>query len=313
MLILRSILLSFVILIPRLLLVPFLIVALMLASVAMGLVVFVFALISPIIAMIVGSFLGMAMMMIPMMIGMRLVFTNRRHDIDHSYKQLVLPAAIYGFIETFLLGILSVGGAALVKFAAPEVPLVELWNGQAAANDTAPETLGGLGDASVILFALAFFIAMSAIRAALLVPLAGAAAGRDGNGQPHTPLAGFGVGLIPLTFLVFLSYAAAPLMGFAVVLVTMLLGQYDALVVAFQNLGQALLINQWKSFSWTDLLILGCGWVLWTWVFCVQCAGGVLYYLRGCENFQVQKASPMPPPTPELDVRALRKSRTSTV
>ncbi len=302
MLILRAIPLSFAILLPRILLVPFFVIAYALAGLAISVFSALLMIVSPVIGYIAAFLLALAMMSFPMMIGIRLGFNQRQHNVTGGYGGLIVPAMIYGFIEGAGVVLITILGSVIVIGLSPDMSLADLGDTMTVADGSAAERALEAGDASAIVIFLLGLLAISALRAALLVPLAGAAAGRDANGQFHTPLVGFGVGLLPLTALVILSYIALPLIVLASVTVVSFFGPIDGLSSVAQP--------DLRSLGWSDFLLLACIWVGWIWIFCLQCAGGVLCYLRQRDGYIAQKAqAPAAARMDAVDARALWKSR----
>lgn len=302
MMILRAIPLSLAILIPRILLVPVFVIVYALAGLAISIVTALLMLISPVIALMAGVLLALALTSFPMMVGLRLGFNTRQHKVTGTYGSLVVPAMIYGGIEGFGIILITFVGTVIFTLISPDLSFADLGNAMAFADGTAVETALETGDLSASVIFLVGLLATSVLRAALLVPLAGAAAGRDANGQLHTPLVGFGVGLVPLTVLVILSYIALPLIALASVMVTNMFSSTDAFSSgASTDLG---------SFGWSEILLFVGIWVGWIWIFCLQCAGGVICYLRQRDDYLAQTAkAPEAARMDAADARALWKSR----
>jgi hypothetical protein len=283
-------------------LIPIFVIVYALLGLAMSIVVALLSIVSPQLALMVSVLLGLALTSFPMMIGLQLGFNARRHEVVGTYGSLVIPAMIYGCIEA--LGVITViiAGAVTFTVISPELSIADLGNTSAFTDGSAVERALETGDTSVLVIFLFGLLAISVLRAALLVPLAGAAAGRDASGQLHTPLVGFGVGLLPLTILVILSYIALPL----IVLVGMTLANVVSPTEVFSS-GDG---TDWESYGLPEVLLIVSFWVGWIWVFCLQCAGGVLCYLRQREDYVVQKAqAPEEARMDSVDARALWQSR----
>lgn len=302
MMILRAIPLSLAILLPRILLVPVFVIVYALAGLAISIVTALLMIVSPVIGYIAAFLLALALTSFPMMIGLRLGFNQRRHEVTGTYGSLVVPAMIYGFVEGAGIVVITILGTVIFTAISSDLSFADLGNMVAIADGTAVETAFENGDVSAAVIFLVGMLAVSALRAALLVPLAGAAAGRDANGQLHTPLVGFGVSWLPLTVLVILSYIALPLIALASITVTNMFSATDAFSSgASTNLG---------SFGWSEFLLLASIWVGWIWIFCLQCAGGVLCYLSQREGYIAQKAkAPAAARMDAVDAGALWKSR----
>ncbi|KNX42903.1 hypothetical protein ROTO_05500 [Roseovarius tolerans] len=305
--------LSFAILLPRILLIPVFVILLGLAMLALVLITLGLAVISPFIAVIVAVILGLSLAMIPIIIGIRLGFTARGHDVTGTYGGLVLPGAIYGAVEAVGYLFVTLSATVILVLISSTVPPAELLALLRAGGVEAIEGVLQTGTLPAGILAVISFLAASALRAAILVPLAGAASGRDANGSPHIPLAGFGTGFVPLTLLVCASYVLFPLliMGFFALL--SLLGMGDALQESMAAL-RRLEEGGWSAIGWREGLILAGVWTCWIWIFCLQCAGAVLFFLRGGDGTDAapRAVRPEAPPASHMapqDLRALRKSR----
>jgi len=306
--------LSFAILLPRILLIPVFVIMLGLAMLALVLITVGLAVISPFIAVIVAVILGLSLAMIPIMIGIRLGFTARGHDVTGTYGGLILPGAIYGAVEAIGYLVVTLSAALILVLISSTVSLAELMALVRADGLEAIEGVLQTGTLPAGILAVISFLAVSALRAAILVPLAGAASGRDANGSPHTPLAGFGTGFVPLTLLVCASYLLFPLLIMGLFALLSFLGMGDALQEAMAILRRLEEEGGWSAIGWREGLVLAAVWTCWIWIFCLQCAGAVLFFLRDGDGTgtapravcaEVPPASHMAP----QDLRALRKSR----
>lgn len=310
MMILRAITLSLAILLPRIFLVPVFFILYAFAGLGISIVVAILSMISPFIAIIVAVLLGLSLAMIPMMIGMRLGFSARRHTVTGTYSGLVLPSMIYGLIEGIGFLLITVIASVIFTVFSSESSFAELGSSLASGNVDVIEGALESGDTTAFVLFFLSLIAISALRAALLVPLAGAAAGRDANGQFHTPLVGFGTGFVPLTILVCLSYLALPLLVMAAFSIPALFGQGTAVDSVIGNIDSFDQGGGLSSIGWTEVLVLAAAWIGWIWIFCLQCAGGVLYFLRAHSEFaDHQIRTPAVPHMAQEDTRALWKSR----
>ena len=300
--ILNAIKLSFAILVPRILLAPILAVLYVMAGILVGILLLILTMVSPVLALIVGVLITLALMSFPMVVCMRLGLGVHQIKITDSYGKLIFPAMIYGGVEALGFLICTVIGIAAFALLSTDMSFSDFGNLEAFANGTATETALATGDISALVIFLIGVLALSALRAALLVPLASAAAGRDANGQFHTPFVGFGSNLLPLTVLVILSYFALPLIAAAGVFVANLLGPTPA----FSSIESL----SWSGLGLQEYVVLISFWVGWIWVFCLQCAGGVLCYLKERDQLPMQETkSPEVFRMEPIDVRALRKSR----
>ncbi len=310
MMILRAITLSLAILLPRILLIPVFLILYAFAGLGISIVVAILAMISPVIAIVVAVLLGLSLATLPMMIGMRLGFSARRHAVTGTYSGLILPGVIYGAIEGIGFVLITVVASIIFTLFSSDLTFSELGSSLASGNIDVIDGAVENGDTTAVIVFLFSLLAISILRAALLVPLAGAAAGRDANGQFHTPLVGFGTGLVPLTILVWLSFLALPLMIAAAFAIPALLGQGTAFEAVLSNVDSFDQGGGLSNIGLAELLVIAAIWIGWIWIFCLQCAGGVLYFLRDHENFaEHQIQTPAVPHMAQEDTRALWKSR----
>ena len=155
---------------------------------------------------------------------------------------------------------------------------------------------GGL----LIVFGAVAALSYCAFRAALLPALAGAAIGRDPNGQQHTPLVGLGSGFGSMFVVVLLSFAVyiliVPIMAWFA-----FTGSVDDFSEMPTELG-ALFGAGWELLVAIQLLFL--------WSTGIQAAGATLQYLADREQEGPEgRPEPAPASIEATDIRALRKSR----
>ena len=257
---------------------------------------------------------------IPVMVGARFGFQSKLIRPSVGYRKLIIPALAYGAAESVAIGLVlaPVVGLALVQIA-PD--LVALTTSPVAP---AREWLASLG-ASVTIAGLAVgvtvFAVASAARASLLVPLAAASLGRDPDGLPYTPFRNFGAGFWPLFGLVALSYLAMLVLYVLAFLAVSLVVGIGALEAEAQEIADMIDGTASVRPVWSVILLFASFTLVGLWGLSLQCAGGVLGYLklRGESDLnrnQVHDASSPAPQSPNVeqrisaeDLRAMRKSR----
>ena len=283
MLFLRSILFSFSILWRYVIVLPLLILALIMFGIAAIFPVFMIGLVAPFFAVLVAGACGAAAGVVPIMVGTRVGLQAKKVRPKNTYFGLILPSIGYGLFEAIsVLIVVALGTGAYVlmtPLTGADFMAIDSSDTDAAfalLRETSPVLSWGLviGGAAVIF----------ALRACLLVPLAGASIGSDPSGRSHTPFYSFGAGFTSLFPLAALSqvgtYLAVPL---AVVLAGPL-GLADGLAATMAE------IDEFDSYSDVTLLFgaegamfIGLCVLLFLFFFSLQCAGGVLVYMRHLE------------------------------
>ncbi len=327
---LKIFMLSFAIFLPKILLIPVFVILFALAGLLLMFITMGLMIISPLLAVIVSVSLWLSLAMIPMMIGIRFGFTARGHDVTGSYRQLVAFGALYGALEAIGYLLITLSAAVALILISSALPPAELLALLRAGDVEGIEAVVQIGILPTGILGLVSLLVISTLRAVILVPLAGASLGRDANGSPHTPLAGFGRGFVPLTALVCVSYILLPLLIMGVFALLSTLGFGDVLEQAMAKLRRLEETGEWSAIGWQEWLLIAGVWTCWLWVFCLQCAGAVLYFLKGGNAGDVAAAGtggvrraaataggqPGKPagtwdaaPTAAQDSRALRKRR----
>lgn len=306
MIILRAFPLSFSILWRFIIVLPFLLIFLILyvlLSVFWG----IFAiLISPLLT--IGIILAMTfvMAMIPMMVGTRLGLEAKGEAVEGSYANLFLPSLGYGAFEAVAKLIVTFGAAGLLVLfsgGGSAIEVTELAAGSLAEpfpDFTANGEISGSG--WLFLVTSLIFVLM---RAALLPAYAGGAAGRDPNGQFHTPFSGTGSGFLSLVLLIIIIYLLGFLAIPAAFVIAMQFGLSEVIMARFMELSVMLDTGGSYSFAPIDAIAAGIIIVYMLWLFSLQCAGAVLVYERRREAHEADIA--YNPPVERMDSEELRE------
>jgi len=280
---------------------------------------FLIGLLLPAVSIIVTFLIIASTSAIPILLGTRFGLQSR--DVRPSIKVwgLVVPAMIYGVVQgvgmTIVFGLMIVFTLVLPSSAIPQLN---------ETSDLAREYLGSTWAIPAVAGLVAVFLSTCSIRASLLVPITSASIGRDPDGLHYTPFRHFRASFGPLFVLTVLSYVGSIILSAGALILTLVTGYAETLsaeAAEFGNMvnGRAPIRPLWfLIFSFLAYSLIG------LWVFSLQCAGGVLGYLKLAEEANAQSASnmtaalrqPSPPPIaksgPKMsneDLRALRKSR----
>ncbi|MEM9126786.1 MAG: hypothetical protein AAGB28_13440 [Pseudomonadota bacterium] len=317
MLVFKAIPLSFAILWRYLLVFPFVLIALALYGLVGGLLGALLGFISPPLYVLVIFFFGVSSGLIPLMVGSRLGLQSKHVAPRSGYGKIVVPSLIYGVVEA-----LSIGFVAALAFGASFVFTAFDITGLSSESQ---EFFNALDARHISVFGMAIlatFLAICALRAALLVPIAAASVGVDPDGRPYTPFFNFGAFFWPLFMIVAISYIgmtvlfAASFLGIGVLTATGVMTEQIAQIEQ--------MIDGTAPFGLTPTLI---GFVilfvvLACWGFCFQCAGGVLGFMQLSDSpkstiapsepitqHSVQPATSSGGRLTSEELRALRKSR----
>lgn len=315
---LRAIPFSFAILWRYVIVLPLLILAMILFSIVAVLPVIIITLVSPFVGVLVAAACGAAAGVVPIMVGMRIGLQAKQVRPRNTYLGLMLPAIGYGFFEAFsalIIIVLSVGAFVLTTPLTPA-------DFEAIAPEDSEAILALLFQTSPFLTLAVFLIGgglIFALHAALLMPLAGASIGADPNGRPHTPFYGFGSGFFSLFLLVIVAQIGAMLVIPIAVLLSGPLGLADSLNAKIDLVGQIDSFNDLAMFGTEGAIFAGLCLFLFLFFFSLQCAGGVLVYMRHKDAVtkadnayakQVEEELGDNQPTAEdIDVMALVRSR----
>lgn len=153
-------------------------------------------------------------------------------------------------------------------------------------------------------------LAMIALFAALLPVFAGAAAGRDPDGGPHSAMSGFGDSFLSMLFLLLaitgLSGLAVSLIGDAVEYV----GLISVLTTQLQDIVLFSIGDRSPSINVLDVIIAFGTIVFAIWLFSLQCAAAALSYeSRMGQTVQRKRGAIMAEQAESVDIAALLRSR----
>lgn len=283
MTIFRAIPVSLAILWRFLLVFPFVVLAIVLCAMIAFFPTLLFTYVSPLFG--VGMLISfiIASSVVPAMVGTRLGLTAYQVKTRNSYLGLMIPAIGYGILEGVCTLIMFGLAVASFVYVTP-LSLDDL--SQMAASDTAELVASLMAANAGLAIALIVFgaFAIASMRAALLVPFAGASVGRDPNGQLHTAFLGFGCGFFSMLILVAASYAL--MLGAVPIVIYGLaeLGHAEMMSVVYERF---LLINNLQDFAniVLELLVFAslCLFV-YLMAFSIQCAGAVVIFLQLIRN-----------------------------
>jgi len=246
----------------------------------------------------------------PYLIGIGIGLRSRGIKTDPSQGRLIKAAIIYGLIESILAYILLV-----VLFAASILVLkTEVAWASALYVDQIPDPMTALSRqiafGTLTVLSLLSNIAVMCLRAALLPSFAGAAAGTDPDGRPHSLLDGFGTSfvlmMLTLLLITVISSLIIPFAGDAISyvgLTSILTSQLDQIVLYATS-------DQAFSFTLRHAMLIVLAILLSIWLFCLQCAGAVLSYECRSKQKPIFPGAPDPEPVAtSVDLAELRRSR----
>lgn len=310
MTLLKAIPLSFAIFWRMLIMTPLLAALLAALAAAVGVVGFIFAFFMPFTFMLLyGMFWTLVLSVIPILLAARTGLTLLGQKPLIGAGNLTKPAALYGLIiavfTLLMLFLTTIAFGLQVK-----LPLAEF----AALSDTAK------GQMALVALATNEFILMrtllvatcisSVFFASLMMPLAAASIGRDINGHRHTPLAGFGVGVMPIFALIVIGQMISFLSSDAFLWGIAQLGlsaSFDAALADLNLMAQGLIDPAWNH--WFGVVI-ALYLILSLWLLSLQCAGAALVFADQAAqtDFIVPETAPKPRMAPK-EARALWQSR----
>ncbi len=283
MLIIRSLLLSFPILMRLTMIFPIMLVGYMVIGVIAVFLLLIMVAFSPPLAIFVVTALVVALGVFPVMLGIRLSCRQRGVEPVGTYGGMALQSMIYGLAEAFGILIIAAIIIGISYLVAPEMvstlftdflpqdsgPQIITLN-DPATPDTLPQLPG------VLLIFAAIGIAAIAMRAVLLTPIAGGAVGRDPNGQAHTPFAHVGTYFFTSFLVTFLSFISTIIGYMAVPLIADVLGLSANLEDMFLNIEQGSYSNLGLDAVVLYIYII----LLSLWVYAIQGAGALLIHIR---------------------------------
>lgn len=309
----RSFAYSLSILLRLVLMLPVLAVGYVAISLLAVLVILLLVAVSPPLAIIIATALILATGVLPIILGIRVCAEGFGFKPAGTFGSVTLTAMIYGTIEG--IGIAIVGGMTygVVYLIAPsEVSAVfaELMADESDSNSEAIETAVSdvvIANEYSLLIAMAVIgLAVVAIRAALLVPMAAGAIGREPNGQLHTPFAGTGT-YFPSAFIITLLSYVPFILGIAVIPMVMgFLGDTNTLDDISTSIGSGDIMSLGWGPIWFYLYVI----VLTLWFYAIQAAGGLLAHERLSNDYApMQTAPPSYDKDIEQNARTLWKDR----
>lgn len=298
---------------------PVLLIGLFIYGFIGGLLGLLIGLLFPVMSFFITFLVSASSAVIPALFGTRYGLHSMDIPPSNGIKGLIFPALAYGAVEgigaTLVIG-LSLG--LLLLFSSSDFAQL------ADSAELAPQFLEPAFFAPILVVLLICLLGICAIRACLLVPIASASVGRDPDGMKYTPFRHFGSAFGPLFALVILSYVGMIIIYCGIMIAIFATGTVETLAAETQELtnminGRVDIRPLW-TLIWLTVIYILVGF----WAFSVQCAGGVLGYLKlgdgrsktdASLNIQAsQKPSPPPiaksgPKMSNEDLRALRKSR----
>lgn len=288
MIILKAFPLSFAILWRYLLVLPILIIAMAVFWAVAVVFALIFGLFAPFLAIVFVLAFGLASSVIPVMVGMRVGLQSYDVRPRNTYVGLMLPAIGYGFIEGLWASIILVVCAGLFVFATPlEVSDLLALTGLEDAQITAE-----LFNVSPVLTMGCLIVGGGltiALRTAFMVPFAGASIGADPGGRAHTPFYGFGSGFGVLLVLVLISYAGSIFTIPFVFWLTVQFGYADGLLATAMTMENADSFTAFAAFGLQGAIVFALALVIFLWFFSLQCAGGVLVFMRQFQTVTIKK------------------------
>lgn len=318
MIFLRAIPFSFSILWRYAIVLPLLILAMIMFGIVAILPVLIIGLIAPFLGVLVAASFGAAAGVVPIMVGTRVGMQAKEVRPSNTYFGLMLPALGYGLFEAFCVFLIIALSVIVYVLGTPLTPEDFI------AVD--PDDYGGLfammTDASPVLTIGCIVIGgglIFALRACLLMPLTGASVGADPSGRAHTPFYGIGSGFSSLFPLVIISQIGTAMVVPLVAFLSVPLGIAD---IATDKIDQLAELDELADLSTLGVeFAMFCGLCLFFFLFffSLQCAGGVLVYMRHKDAVDradqafaksVEKDLAGDQPTqPEVDVMDLVRSR----
>lgn len=276
MIFLRAIPFSFSILWRYAIVLPLLIIAMIMFGIAAFLPVLVIGLIAPFLGVLVAAACGAAAGVVPIMVGTRVGLQAKRVRPSNTYLGLIIPSIGYGFFEALsvlLLLALSVGAFVLATPLGPDdimgTDASGIWSIIFEASPML--SFGSL----IVGFGL-----ICSLRACLLMPLAGASIGADPSGRAHTPFFGIGSGFSSLLPLVVISQIGTAMVVPLVIALSVPLGIADSITTKITEIGDIASLSDITALGPEGAMFAGLCLFFFLFFFSLQCAGGVLVYMR---------------------------------
>ncbi len=230
------------------------------------------------LGILVGVSFAIASTVMPTMVGTRLGLTAQGIKARNSYVALMLPALGYGIFEAFcVLGlfVLSIG---VVIWITP-------WTFDAALAldlDTIEQTYARLmaeHEVVMISVTLAWAFLVVALRAALMVPFAGASVNADPNNRAHTPFFGFGTAFFTIFLFVALSYIGSSLVVPATIYLSLEIGFGQSVLANAASLDISG-VDDILAFGMDGVKFVALIVVLYIWMISLPCAGAALAFMQ---------------------------------
>jgi hypothetical protein len=228
----------------------------------------------------------------PMLIGMRLGLTTRGHKPAGNFWSLIIPASGYGLLVGLMTALITAVGMILylrsISLSFADISVL-------FENATFDYMLRyALSDIPLLIrVSIIGWVLFTAFYAAMLVPLASVAIGRDPSGNPHTPFAGFGAGFVPLLALVLIGFTLSEISVPIIQFIANLVGQGDrfaGIMLVIELMEDDQIPLQWNWEIGTVLIIML---IFWLWTISLLCAGATLVYLDRFDTHKAERAEKM--------------------
>ncbi len=282
MTLLRAIPFSFNILWRMVLVFPFMVLTVIVFGIIAAIFIFITLFISPIAAIVMGVAFGIGSSILPVIVGSRLGLQAKHASFRNSYFGLILPAIGYGMFEVFCILLILAGCVGIYLFATPLTGQDLL---QLTTMDEAVllEQLMSVNPAITLSLFWVGGVMMIGLRAALLMPIAGASIGADPGGRAHTPFYGFGREFISLLILVAIAYILSTFTIPLTFMITFALGFGENLATAFAQLETSPDFDLLGELGMEFWIFVGIAFLIYLLAFSLQSAGGVLAYINEAE------------------------------
>ncbi len=279
MIILRALPCSLVILWRYLLVFPFLLIAFAVFGLVAAFLVMIFGFASPLLGVLIAVSFGVAFSVVPAMVGTRLGLVAYQLKPRNTFFGLLLPAFGYGLFEGLWVLVLLTASIGVFVFATPLSVDDLLALGRFESTQIFSELMQIDANITMAVFIIGGF-ATFGMRAALMVPFAGASIGQDPSGREHTPFHGIGSQFLPMLTLVILSYAGTAMVVPFIFYMLIYFGYGDTIEAVSLQLMTIADFDDFLEIAPELAIFSGLCLVLYLWAFSLQCAGGVLVFLR---------------------------------
>lgn len=280
MIFLRAIPFSFAILWRYAIALPILIIAMIMFGIVAVVPTLIITLIAPFLGLLVILACSIGVGIVPILVGTRVGMQAKEHRPTNTYFGMMLPAVGYGMFEAICALVITVAAVAAFIFFTP----LTLDDFQAIDGSDGDAVIALLLESSPAIswgLFIGSFALLAAVRACLLMPLTGASIGADPSGRAHTPFYGVGSGFASLFPLVVVSQVGTYLVIPIVVLLSIPLGIAESLNAKLDAVGEFNPMTDMPLFFGTEAAIfVGLCLFFFLFFFSLQCAGGVLVYLR---------------------------------